>query len=98
MLSAGNILQFARTGPFPSGVTGIVVAAGVAVGTSGVSRGGVDTGAQALDRIRETVRKVFRLIDGLILLVGTVLFHLCINIDSTMIERSYSADSQFITL
>jgi hypothetical protein len=94
MLFAGNILQFARTGPFPSGVT----AAGVDVGPSGVSRGGVDTGAQAQDRIRETVRNVFRFIDGLILLVGTVLFHLCTNIDSAMIERSYSADSQFITL
>ena len=91
MLSSGNILQLARTGPFPSGVTGTVVAAGV-------SRGGVDTGAQALDRIRETVRNVLVFINGLILLVGTVLFHLCTSIDSAMIERSYSADSQFITL
>jgi hypothetical protein len=58
----------------------------------------MDTGAQALDRIREMVRNVLRFIDGLILLVGTVLFHLCTSTDSPLIERSYSVDSQFITL
>ena len=76
----------AITGPFPSGVTGPVVAADVIVGSAGVSRGGVDTGVQALDRIRETVRNVFRFINGLILIVGTVLFHLRSNTDRTMIE------------
>jgi hypothetical protein len=76
----------------------MVVAAGASVGSAGVFRGVVDTGVQALHRTRETVRKVFMFVNSLILIVGTVLFHLCINTDSTVIERSYSADSQFITL